>query len=156
MGKTRGSWGTVLFGNRCCEIRAVSAIACVVVALLSSLHAPLHAPFYAVRSLLLFCMSPTRHTSGTASCLTASLRKPFEFEARSTASNSLLSSPPAQPEASYIAALAVPLVNPSCSVAPLPRINAKPNPFCPCISSIFLAPLSSSHLIFGTLPSRSP
>lgn len=88
--------------------------------------------------------------------LRACVSKPFEFEARSTASNSLLSSPPAQPEASYIAALAVPLVNPSCSVAPLPRINAKPNPFCPCISSIFLAPLSSSHLIFGTLPSRSP
>lgn len=75
--------------------------------------------------------------------LRACVSKPFEFEARSTASNSLLSSPPAQPEASYIAALAVPLVNPSCSVAPSSSHQRETESFL----SVYLVYLSGPSLL---------
>lgn len=76
--------------------------------------------------------------------LRARVSKPFE--ARSTASNSLLSSSPARPETTSLSPFHVPLVlTPSSSVAPLPRINAKPNLFCPRISSASLTSLFFSH-----------
>lgn len=55
---------------------------------------------YFILPLFLSLVPALRH-SGTASCLTASPRKPFKFGARSTAPNSLslLPSPPAQPGA---------------------------------------------------------
>lgn len=117
-----------VFGHRCCEIRAVSAVACVVVSPSSLLHAPLRA----VRPLFLLCTSPTWHTQAGSrpASLRARVSKPFEFEARSTASNSLSSLHfPHSPRPYRCPPCPLYLVAPSHSVAPLPRNNAKPNLF---------------------------
>jgi len=69
------------FGHRCCEIRAVSAVACVVVALFSS---PCFSPCRSV--FLSLSLSPACRQCGTQAgprpaSLRARVSKPFEFEA---------------------------------------------------------------------------
>lgn len=96
-----------MFGHRYCEIRAVSAVACSSVWLFSLLS--LH--------LLSLSLSCTHRRGDTAGSRPASLRarvsKPFKFRARSTAPNSLLPLPPAQPEviSLFLRPFPVPLTN---------------------------------------------
>lgn len=86
--------------------------ACVVV-VLPLLSLLLAAPFG-------LSFSPARRQRSTQAgprpaSLQACVSKPFEFEARSTASNSLLSSPPAQPEVISLPPMFIPFYCPSSS-----------------------------------------
>lgn len=93
---------------------------------IASLSPLLSISLYFILPLFLSLAPSALRHSGTASCLTASPRKPFKFGARSTAPNSLslLPSPPAQPEAISLRPrpLPVPLAD-SLPIAPLLPVN---------------------------------
>lgn len=105
--------------------------------------------------LFLLCTSPTWHTQAGSrpASLRARVSKPFEFEARSTASNSLSSLHFPHSPRPYRCPRA-PSTSSLHSVAPLSRNNAKPNLF---YSWYLLCPpdFSLLHPTLGPLPPPS-